>query len=265
MDFEKICNETIEAVKKAGRYIASQHHNQEERDIQEKGRHNFVTAVDKKAEEILVKELGVILPEAGFITEEGTSNKTGEKYSWIIDPLDGTTNFIHGAFPYAISVALAHGKDPVVGVVLELGLNECFCGWQGGGAFLNGKPIRVSKNKTLNHSLIATGFPYTNYSRMDGFMKTLDWFMKNSRGLRRLGSAATDIVWVACGRYDGFYEYGLNSWDVAAGAIILKEAGGKCTDFSGNSDYLFGEEIICSNGLNHKEFVDIIKATMKQL
>jgi myo-inositol-1(or 4)-monophosphatase len=263
MNLEKICRDTIVAVEKAGEYILEQYNNSSDKKIEEKGKHNFVTKVDKTAEEILVKELLQILPEAGIIAEEGTLEKTEEKFNWIIDPLDGTTNFIHGAFPFAISVGLAENNIPILGVILELGFQECFYAWKDGGAFMNGKAIKVSANNTLNKSLIATGFPYTNFSSLEAFMKTIDWFMKNSRGLRRLGSAATDIAWVACGRYDGFYEYGLQSWDVAAGVIILKEAGGNCSDFSGESDYIFGEEIICSNGKNHNEFIDVVKSFMK--
>lgn len=263
MELEKICKEVIEVVKDAGNYIREQQHANADPAIEEKGKHNFVTEVDKAAEQMLVNALGEILPEAGFIAEEGTSVKRGERFNWIIDPLDGTTNFIHGAFPYAVSVALAENDIPVLGVILELGLNECFYGWKNGGAFLNERPIRVSRNATLNSSLVATGFPYTDYNRMDRFMQTIDWFIKNSRGLRRLGSAATDIAWVACGRYDGFYEYGLYAWDVAAGIIILQEAGGTSADFSGGDNYLFGREIICSNGLNHNEFVGVIRKIMQ--
>jgi myo-inositol-1(or 4)-monophosphatase len=262
MDLEKTCAETIYAVRKAGNYINEQLSNRAGQEIEQKGQHDFVTSVDKAAEAILVRELGNIVPEAGFITEEGTRNNKNERYNWIIDPLDGTTNFIHGAFPFAVSVALTKNDKPVAGVILELGLNECFYGWQGGGAFLDGKPISVSKTKNLDNSLIATGFPYTNFERMEQFMQTVDWFMRHSRGLRRLGSAATDIAWVACGRYDGFYEYGLKAWDVAAGVIILQEAGGRCADFSGNDNFLFGEEIVCSNNLNYNEFIRIIAGTM---
>jgi len=263
MDLKKICSDTIKAAKKAGDYIMEQHHNNTNKEIEQKGEHDFVTVVDKTAEKILVTELAKIIPEAGFITEEGTSKEKNKQYNWIIDPIDGTTNFIHGAFPFAVSVALAEDKIPLAGVILELGFNECFYGWQGGGAYMNGKPIRVSKTETLNNSLIATGFPYTNFSQLEGFMVTMDWFMKNSRGLRRLGSAATDIAWVACGRFDGFYEYGLKAWDVAAGIVILHEAGGKCADFSGEDNYLFGGELVCSNGLNHDEFIDVIQGIMK--
>ncbi len=262
MELEKICKQVIEAVEDAGSYIRGEQQNNASPAIEEKGKHNFVTEVDKTAEQMLVSKLGRILPEAGFIAEEGTNDKKGAQYNWIIDPLDGTTNYIHGAFPYSVSVALADNDIPILGVILELGLNECFYGWKNGGAFLNGQPIRVSRNETLNSSLVATGFPYTDYDRMERFMHTIYWFLKNTRGLRRLGSAATDIAWVACGRYDGFYEYGLHAWDVAAGIIILEEAGGKCADFSGGDQYLFGREIICSNGLNHNEFVDVIREIM---
>lgn len=262
MNLKEICDQTIEAVKKAGSYIVAQSKGNTIREIEVKGKHDFVTEVDKSVEEILVLELSKILPEAGFIAEEGTRKTLGEKYNWIIDPIDGTTNFIHQTFPYAVSVALADGNTPILGVILEIGFNECFYAWQGGGAWLNDKAIQVSKTKTLNDSLIATGFPYTNFSLMSEFIKTIDWFMKNSQGLRRLGSAATDIAWVACGRYDGFYEYGLKPWDIAAGIIILQEAGGLCADFKGTDEYLFGGEIICSNNLNHKEFVSVINNIM---
>lgn len=262
MELEKICTQVIEAVKDAGTFISEQQRDNDTPLIEEKGKHNFVTEVDKNAEQMLVSALGKILPEAGFIAEEGTSEKRGQRFNWIIDPLDGTTNFIHGAFPYAVSVALAENDTPVLGVILELGLEECFYGWKNGGAYLDGQAIHVSRNDTLNSSLVATGFPYTNYDRLDRVMQTFEWFMKNSRGLRRLGSAATDIAWVACGRYDGFYEYGLHAWDVAAGMIILKEAGGKYANFSGDEECLFDQEIICSNELNHNEFVDVIKGIM---
>lgn len=263
MDYKTICEETISIAKKAGGYILEQHRSASGPDIEEKGTHNFVTEVDKEAERLLVESLGKLVPEAGFIAEEGTGKEHEDGYNWIIDPLDGTTNFIHGVFPFAVSVALARGHTPVVGVVLEVGLNECFYAWQGGGAWKNGQPIRVSRASTLHESLVATGFPYSDYGRLDRFMHSLEWFMRNSRGLRRLGSAATDIAYVACGRYDGFYEYGLSPWDVAAGICILEEAGGRTSDFEGKADFLFGAEIICSNGKVHEEFVDTIKKIMQ--
>lgn len=263
MNLETICESTMQAVRQTSEYVRGEFDRRTGDQIEEKGLHNYVTHVDKASEEQLVNSLGEILPEAGFIAEEGTNNTRKERFNWVIDPIDGTTNFIHRTFPFAISIGLMEYDEPVLGVIYEFGFNEMFHGWKGGGAFLNGKPIQTSKESTLSGSLIATGFPYTNYDRMDRFMQTIDWFMKNSAGLRRLGSAATDIAWVACGRYDGFYEYGLKPWDVAAGVAILKEAGGKSTNFEGSQECIFEEEIICSNGHTHNEFVTTISQIMQ--
>ncbi len=231
--------------------------------IEVKGRHNYVTSVDKNSERMLVKGLLDILPGSGFITEEGTASDKNERFKWIIDPIDGTTNFIHGLPPYAISIALMDSDEIVIGVIYELGMKECFYAWKGSPAYLNGREIRVSKVTTLSDSLIATGFPYTNFKYLERFMETLIFFMENSDGVRRLGSAATDIAYTACGRFEGFYEYGLNPWDVAAGILILKQAGGKVSDFNGGSDYLFGGEIVASNESVFEEFQRTIEKFMK--
>ena len=262
MQYKEICFDAMEVVKTAAAYVREQHENRSEFNIEEKGRQNFVTEVDKKAEQILVKGLSELLPEAGFIAEEGTSDKKGESYNWVIDPVDGTTNFIHGVFPFAISVGLTEKNEVVAGIVYEFGLNEFFYAWKGGGAWLNGSPIQVSQADRVEHSLIATGFPYTNFTYLEQFMHSMDFFMRNSHGLRRLGSAATDIAYVACGRYEGFYEYGLNPWDVAAGMLLVREAGGLVSDFAGHGDPLFGEHIVCSNEKIFKEFQSVIQDIM---
>jgi len=262
MQYKEICISAMEVVKTAAAYVREQHENRKELAIEEKGRQNFVTEVDKKAEEILVSGLSELLPEAGFIAEEGTSNKKGEKYNWVIDPVDGTTNFIHGVFPFAISVGLTEYNEVVAGIVYEFGLNEFFYAWKGGGAWLNGSPIRISQAPRIEQSLIATGFPYTNFTYLEQFMHSMEYFMKNSHGLRRLGSAATDIAYVSCGRYDGFYEYGLNPWDVAAGMLLVREAGGMVSDFAGQSNPLFGEHIVCSNEKIFNEFQSVIQQIM---
>jgi len=252
----------MEVVKKAAAYVRDRHENREGLTIEKKGKQDFVTQVDKEAEVILVSGLSPILPEAGFIAEEGTSNKKGESYNWIIDPVDGTTNFIHGVFPFAISVGLANNEEVVVGIVYEFGQNEFFYSWKGGGSWLNGNPIQVSDAPTIDQSLIATGFPYTNFSYLTEFMNSMEYFMRNSSGLRRLGSAATDIAYVACGRYDGFYEYGLNPWDIAAGILLVKEAGGEVSDFKGFKQPLFSKNFICSNRNNFSEFQEAIQKIM---
>lgn len=264
--YKDYCFRAIDVVKEAAAYIQGIHENRKGNEldpaigIESKGEHNLVTQVDRHAEEILVKGLSVVLPEAGFITEEGTSTKKGELYNWIIDPIDGTTNFIHGAYPFSISVGLSMHEEVVAGIVYVFGLNETFYAWKGGGAWLNGESISVSNAESVNNSLIATGFPYTDFRFLDNFMESIRYFMKNSRGLRRLGSAAADIAYVACGRFDGFYEYGLNPWDIAAGIVLLKEAGGRVSDFRGHPDPLFSENLVCTNGKIHNEFQEV---TMK--
>ncbi|WP_282039100.1 inositol monophosphatase family protein [Saccharicrinis aurantiacus] len=259
MDYKTICQQAIDLIKSTGVYIKEE--GKKQKRIETKGSNDFVTHVDKGSERLLVDGLSKLLPEAGFIAEEGTSEAIGDTHNWIIDPIDGTTNFIHGLYPHAISVALEENDEIVLGIVYEIGLDECFYAWKNSSAFLNDEQIQVSNTQRVKDSLLATGFPYSDFAKMEGFMKSLDYFMKNSHGLRRLGSAATDLVYVACGRFEGFYEYGLKPYDVAAGAFILKQAGGKNCDFSGGNNYIYGKEIISSNNLIFEEF----RTTINQL
>ncbi|MGW8314194.1 MAG: inositol monophosphatase family protein [Bacteroidales bacterium] len=274
--YKKLCDDAIGVVREAADYVRGHHEDRKGLHVEKKGRQNFVTEVDKKAEQILVEGLHRVLPEAGFIAEEGTEDRRGETYNWVIDPIDGTTNFIHGVFPFAISVALSEKQETpaqkketstekhevVAGVVYEFGLDELFHTWKGGGAWLNGERIRVSGTPAVGQSLIATGFPYTNFTFLKQFMESMDYFMKNSNGLRRLGSAATDIAYVACGRFDGFYEYGLHPWDLAAGMLLVSEAGGRISDFNGNGDPLFGGDFVCTNDRIFEEFQGVIQKIM---
>ncbi len=263
MNYNEVLDKTIEAVRRVGEFIKNEQIKISAKSIETKGVHDFVTYVDKNSEKELVLMLQAIIPEAGFITEEKTISKTGDKYNWIIDPLDGTTNYIHGLSPVAISVALQEDNKTVLGVVYEISLDECFYAVKNKGAFLNGKSISVSNTDSVQKSLIATGFPYYNYNKLPQFMESLSFFMKNSHGLRRLGSAATDLVYVACGRVDAFYEYSLHVWDVAAGAFIIEEAGGKVSDFMGGDDFLYGKEIIASNSNIFDEFLNQVKNIMQ--
>jgi myo-inositol-1(or 4)-monophosphatase len=262
MNHEEICKQVVGLTKKVGEFILSEQKKSDSLKVEVKGLHDFVTYIDKSSERKIVDELEIILPEAGFIAEEGTSVKKGKKYNWIIDPLDGTTNFIHGLAPFAISIALMEDNEIILGVVHELNLDECFYAWKGGNAYLNGDIINVSNKKTIEDSLIATGFPYYDFERIKPFMETLEYFMQNSHGVRRIGSAATDLVYVACGRFEAFYEYSLSPWDVAAGAFIVMQAGGKVSDFSGGNNYIFGKEIVACNDLVFNDFSDIVKQYM---
>jgi myo-inositol-1(or 4)-monophosphatase len=250
MDYQGICNKTIEIVKEVGEYIREE---RTQLKIEAKGKNDFVTHVDKASEERLVRGLSAILPGCGFIAEEGTIAEGKETFKWIIDPIDGTTNFIHGAPPYCISVALQEEDKLVLGVIYEITADECFYSCEGTSAYLNGKEIRVSDTRLVKDALIATGFPYSEFGRMNAFMETMGYFFHHSHGVRRLGSAAADLAYVACGRYDAFYEYNLKPWDVAAGAYIVHKAGGKLADFRGGDDYIYGKEVVAANSTIFEE------------
>lgn len=258
-DLNTICNEVCLLARETGEFIRNEVARINSGDIETKGLHNYVTYVDKKAEEKIVQKLQTLLPEAGFIVEENTISKKGEVYSWIVDPLDGTTNFIHGIPLYSVSIALMKNQEVVVGVVYEVNLDECYYAIKGQGAFLNGVTIKVSNAPELKNSLLATGFPYYDFDRMEAFIDLFRWCMQNTHGLRRLGTAAIDLAYVACGRFEGFFEYGLSSWDVAAGCLIVQEAGGKVSDFKGGENYLFGRELVATNDKVFDEFMVQIK------
>ncbi len=255
MNLEILTNQVVKLSKTVGQMIHDEVNRLRETDVEYKGIHNLVSYVDKKSEDILITELRKLLPEAGFIAEEDDKLTQGERYNWIVDPLDGTTNFIHKIPLYSISIALNDGNETILGVVYEINLKECFYAWKNGPALLNGKAIHVSDTDVLDKSLIATGFPYYDYSQLDPYLALFKDLMQSSRGVRRLGSAAVDLAYVAAGRFELFYEYGLNPWDVAAGALIVKQAGGHITRFHGDADFVFGKEIVASNNTVHKEFL----------
>ncbi|MBN2164883.1 MAG: inositol monophosphatase [Marinilabiliaceae bacterium] len=261
LQLKELCDKVVDLARKTGQIIKNERNNST-LNIESKGKNDFVTHIDKLSEKLIIEGLQSFLPQSGFIAEENTKSNKGEIFNWIIDPIDGTTNFIHGLSPHAISIALMQNDEIVIGVIYELGLDECFYSYKGGNAFLNGKKISVSTNKTIADSLIATGFPYTQYERIKPFMKTLEHFMHKSHGIRRLGSAATDLAYVACGRFDGFYEYNLNAWDVAAGAFLVQQAGGKVSDFYGSNNYIFGKELVASNTIVFDEFLSDINKIM---
>jgi myo-inositol-1(or 4)-monophosphatase len=258
MNLELITKQVANLSRSVGSYVRNEVKRLEKSKIESKGINDFVTYVDKTSEKKLIGELAKILPEAGFIAEENQSLKKRDRYNWIIDPLDGTTNFIHGIPLFSISIGLMSKDEIISGVVFEPNQQECFYGWKNGGAFLNGQKILVSQAGFLSDSIIATGFPYSNYSRLAGFIEAFTHLMKNTHGIRRLGSAALDLAYVACGRFDGFFEYGLQPWDSAAGSILVKEAGGIVTDFKGSTNFIFGGEIIACTNQIHEPFLQVI-------
>lgn len=227
--------------------------------IEFKGLNDLVSYVDKTAEAKLVNNLAELIPGAGFTTEEDTPNSIGATYNWIIDPLDGTTNFIHGVPTYSISIALYEDGAPVIGVVYEINRAEMFYTYKGGAAFLNNREIRVSNRPALSESLLATGFPYYQFDKQAAYMQLLAELMQKTHGLRRIGSAAVDLAYVACGRFDAFFEYNLNSYDVAGGAYLVQQAGGNIMNFSGGAEFIAQREILATNGLLDGEMLEALQ------
>lgn len=256
--------DTETLVLKTADFISSKLGNIENQQIETKSLNSLVSYVDKKAEEMLVEGCMKIMPESGFITEEETIEKSADKeWLWIIDPLDGTTNFLHSLPFFSISVALQHRGKTVMGLVCEVNRRELFYAIKNEGAFLNGKKISCSPTEKLADALLATGFPYYDFGKRDAYLKLLGDLMPKCRGIRRLGSAALDLAYTACGRFDAFFEYSLAPWDVAAGAFIVEESGGIVTDFSGGDNYLYGKEIFATNRGINKELAELLQSHFK--
>lgn len=258
MNYENLCLQVQEIARETGCFIREEGKKIKVSDIEFKGITSLVTYVDKTAEARIVAALKQLIPDSGFVAEEGTADSNHEKYTWLIDPLDGTTNFIHGIAPHSVSIALKEDDKIVLGVVYEVKLDEMFYAWKDSVAYLNGSEIRVSTNSKPENALIATGFPYYDFDRVDNYIAAMKQLMQYTRGLRRLGSAAVDLSYVAAGRFDAFYEHALHAWDVAAGAFIIQQAGGKVTDFNGGENWLFGGEIIAASNNYFDEFYTII-------
>lgn len=259
-ELKRLLTGATSAAKEAGEFIRKERLDFNYQSVQIKGLNDLVSYVDKTAEEMIVARLKSVFPDAGFIVEEGTASEKKD-YNWVVDPLDGTTNFIHGIPCYAVSIALEHHNQILVGVVYEVSRDECFTSFKGGGAFLNNAPIRVSERKKLSECLVATGFPIYNFERVDNYLSALKQFMQHTHGLRRIGAASVDLCYVACGRMDAFFEYNLKPWDVAAGGLMVEEAGGTVHDFSGGGNWIFGKETSCTNAVVCDEFSAVIRSS----
>ena len=251
MALKKLLDTALPVVRSASAFIRKNAGKVRVEQIESKERNSLVSYVDKEAEQILVKGLGKLLPDAGFITEEGTVQQQKSEYTWIIDPLDGTTNFLHQIPFYAVSVALTYKDEIVLGIVDNVEWNETFYAWKGGGAWCNGNRIYVSDRDQITDAMVATGFPYAAEDVLPSLVNTFEFFLKNARGLRRLGSAAIDLAYVACGKFDVYYESSLNAWDIAGGIILVEDAGGKVSDFSGKNRMLTNGEVIAAAGSLH--------------
>ncbi|OOQ61653.1 inositol monophosphatase family protein [Mucilaginibacter pedocola] len=259
MTLNPIISQVTEVAREAGQFIRTERATFDADRIEYKGLNDLVSYVDKTAEQKIVAGLEKILPEAGFITEEKTTTKFGDTYNWIIDPLDGTTNFIHGLPVFSVSIGLQKNDELVLGVVYEVCQDECFYAHVDSPAYLNGKEIKVSNKPTVADSLIATGFPYYDFSKQAQYIQLFTELMRNCHGLRRLGSAAVDLAYTACGRFESFFEYNLNPWDVAGGIVIVKQAGGQVVNFKGGAEVLNTRELLATNGRITGEMLEYIK------
>lgn len=264
VELERIIGQVSTVIKEVGAFIKEQNGKVSPDLIEQKSLNNLVSYVDKTAERRLVEALSKILPEAAFLTEEETVEQAEGEWKWIIDPLDGTTNFLHQIPMFAVSVALVHNDVIKCGWVYDVMHQGMYYAWEKGGAYLNGTRIRVSKQTDFEQSLLVTGFPYGNPDFMEKYVDVFHHLIKNTRGIRRLGSAALDLVYVASGKFDAFYEYKLSPWDVAGGAIIVREAGGVVMDFEGGNDYLYGGKIVATNARITRALLNVIQEKFLQ-
>jgi Archaeal fructose-1,6-bisphosphatase and related enzymes of inositol monophosphatase family len=239
-------NTAVKAARKAGAIINRAANDIDRLTVQSKRPRDYVSEVDRVAEQAIIETLLDAYPSHGILAEESGRSGGGD-YMWVIDPLDGTTNFLHGLPQYAVSIALLHKGVLTHAVVYDPARNELFTATRGAGAFLNDRRIRVSRQHKMDDALIGTGFPFREFRHADAYLAMFRDMMLKTAGLRRPGAASLDLAWVACGRYDGFFELGLHQWDLAAGALLVLEAGGLVGDFQGNDTYLKSGHIVAGN------------------
>lgn len=258
LDLENICIEVQQIARSAGSFLRDERRKFNREQVEEKSAHNYVSYVDKESERQLVEQLSALLPEAGFIAEEGSGSLTDENYCWVIDPLDGTSNYIHDIAPYCVSIALRNKEELLLGVVYEVCRDECFYAWKDSKAWMNGQEIHVTDIAILDKAFIALGFPYDSDRYRPVARKLVDRLYGFAGGTRLMGSAAAELCYVACGRFEARVEAYLGPWDVAAGGLILMQAGGKLTDFEGGDSWPSAEQVVASNGAIHDTILRLL-------
>jgi len=250
-------NIAVKAARRAGNLINRAADNLDHLTVTKKSHADYVSEVDRAAERIIIEALREAYPSHAILAEESGAQGESE-YVWIIDPLDGTTNFLHGVPQYAVSIGLQHNGILTQAVVYDPTKNDLFTATRGRGAYLNDKRLRVSKRKEMADSLIGTGFPYTRFEHMDAYLDIFKDVMQKSAGLRRAGAASLDLAWTAAGRYDGFFETALKPWDLAAGALLITEAGGMVSDLHGSDTFIKSGHICAGNPDIHAQLLQII-------
>lgn len=253
--YQEALETAVETALEAGHLIRTHAGKINHGQIRMKSVHDLVTEIDERSQQLIVSSLEKAFPGSSVLAEEGEASKGGEVVDglrWIIDPIDGTTNFTHGMPPYAVSIGLEDSGELVAGVVLEVGRWELFTAVKGGGMYVNGVRSEVSHTQELDESLLVTGFPYKRFEHLDEFLALLGRILQASRGVRRTGAASVDLAYVAAGRFEGFFETGLMPWDLAAGTLLINEAGGRVTNYANEPNRLFDKQVVATNGKIHE-------------
>lgn len=244
--------------RQAGRYIADERQRFSDEQVERKHAHDYVSYVDKGSEHLIVEALHRLLPEAGFVTEEGSATYHDEQYCWVVDPLDGTTNFIHDFPPYCVSIALCRGHQVLIGVVYDVTAGQCYCAWQGGGAWRDGRRLSVGSH-AIGDALLCLQLPYNSDAYRPVIHGLIDAFYGRAASVRMIGSAAMALCYVAAGRLDGYAEKYIGRWDYMAGALMVTEAGGQVTDYAGQADFTQGNSVVATNGIIHQDLLQEVK------
>ena len=268
MNLEQLTSEVCRVAREAGAYIKQERTRFNVDQVERKHAHDYVSYVDKGSERMIVEALKALLPEAGFITEEGLASHRDEQMLWVVDPLDGTTNFIHGFAPYAVSIALLQGKDILLGVVYDVCADECFYAWKDGGAYIEKrgerKEVRGERlavgTSGINDALLCLQLPYNSDAYKPIITRLIQRFYGNVGSIRMIGSAAMALCYVAAGRLDAYAERYIGQWDYMAGALIVQEAGGCVTDYQGSSDFTRGDSVVATNGVVHEEILQELRS-----
>lgn len=261
-NLETLTRLVCDIAREAGSYIRKEREGFSVEKVERKHAHDYVSYVDKGSERLIVERLGALLPEAGFITEEGLATHRDEQLLWVVDPLDGTTNFIHGFAPYAVSIALIQGERILLGVVYEICADECFYAWQGGGAYVEkgqgpSEPLHVGRS-SISDALLCLQLPYNSDAYKPVIQHLIDHFYGRVASIRMIGSAAMALCYVAAGRLDGYAERYIGQWDFMAGALIVSEAGGRVTDYAGAATFLRGNSVVATNGIIHPDLLEAV-------
>ena len=252
-------NTAVKAARKAGTIISRASFDVDKLTIRRKRQNDFVSEVDEAAEEAIISVLRDAYPDHGILAEESGRTDTKSDYVWVIDPLDGTTNFLHGFPQYCVSIGLLHKGKPTQAVVYDTNRNELFTASKGVGAYLNDRRIRASRADKLEDALVGTGFPFREVGHLDDYLRMFKNVTKGTSGIRRPGAAALDLAWVACGRIDAFWEIGLSPWDMAAGALLVREAGGLIGDLDGNEGFMDSGRVVATNSKLFSAFLQLLK------